>query len=93
MRLCWGQGAALQTGIEYALRKKARYFITFDSDGQHRLSDALRMLETLKSSEADIVLGSRFLSSHLQPKGLVPLLKRALLKLAMLFSNYSTGLK
>src|SRR5690349_10608612 len=33
-----GQGAALQTGFEYALRDPAmRFVITFDSDGQHRV--------------------------------------------------------
>ena len=32
-----GQGAALQTGITYALRPPhAQYFVTFDADGQHQ---------------------------------------------------------
>ena len=30
-----GQGAALQTGIDYALAQGARYVFTFDADGQH----------------------------------------------------------
>ncbi len=35
-----GQGAALQTGMEYALaRTGGQYFVTFDADGQHRVED------------------------------------------------------
>jgi len=30
-----GQGAALQTGIEYAAQLGCKYAVTFDSDGQH----------------------------------------------------------
>src|SRR5690242_8688045 len=37
-----GQGAALQTGSAYALTDPdMRYVVTFDSDGQHRVEDAL----------------------------------------------------
>src|SRR5688500_16903207 len=34
-----GQGAALQTGISYALKRGARFVVTFDADGQHRPED------------------------------------------------------
>ena len=34
-----GQGAALQTGIKFALRLGADYIITFDVDGQHQAAD------------------------------------------------------
>src|SRR5512142_1300371 len=35
-----GQGAALQTGLRYALaRDGGRFFVTFDADGQHRVED------------------------------------------------------
>jgi glycosyltransferase involved in cell wall biosynthesis len=57
-----GQGAALQTGLTYALQRPgARYFVTFDADGQHRPEDAARMVEVARSENADVVLGSRFL--------------------------------
>ena len=36
-----GQGAALQTGITFALERGARFVVTFDADGQHRVEDAL----------------------------------------------------
>ena len=38
-----GQGAALQTGIEYALAGDAEIIVTFDADGQHRVSDISRV--------------------------------------------------
>lgn len=56
-----GQGAALQTGIDLAVRRGARVIVTFDADGQHRAEDIPVMLEAL--GDADIVLGSRFLGS------------------------------
>jgi glycosyltransferase involved in cell wall biosynthesis len=57
-----GQGAALQTGIEFARQiEEAVYFVTFDADGQHRLEDAQAMIKEIKSGKYDIILGSRFL--------------------------------
>lgn len=55
-----GQGAALQTGIEFALSKGAEYMVTFDGDGQHRADDVERLLMYLISHDLDIILGSRF---------------------------------
>lgn len=56
-----GQGAALQTGIEFALQKKAKYLVTFDADGQHSSSDIPALLLPIQNNEADITLASRFL--------------------------------
>jgi len=84
-----GQGAALQTGIEYALRLPVQYFVSFDADGQHRIEDVLAMRETIIKEGVDIVLGSRFLGSA---KNISPL-KRLLLKGAVIFSNLTSGLK
>src|SRR5689334_16499964 len=42
-----GQGAALQTGIEYALSKKAQLIVTFDGDGQHDVADIDHLLQPL----------------------------------------------
>lgn len=84
-----GQGAAIQTGIDYALNdKKARYFITFDSDGQHRLKDAEKMLATLKAGKFDIVLGSRFLG-----KSGLPLKKKLFLQTAVHSRNLFSKIK
>ncbi len=60
-RVNLGQGAALRTGIEYALSAHADYIVTFDADGQHQAADIPRLLEQLQKKNADIVSGSRFL--------------------------------
>ena len=60
-RVNMGQGAALQTGIDFAKKKGARYFVTFDADGQHDSNDIPGMIEFLEKENADIVFGSRFL--------------------------------
>lgn len=85
-----GQGAALQTGIEYARSlPEIDYFVTFDADGQHRLEDVAKMLEVIKGGEYDIILGSRFLGRTVgMTRG-----KRLLLKAAIAFSNVTSGLK
>lgn len=76
-----GQGAALQTGIEIALSKGAKYIVTFDSDGQHDAKDIDNLVNTLVKGKYDIVLGSRFLKQNN-----VPIKKRILLKGAIVFT-------
>ena len=56
-----GQGAALQTGIDFAKKRGAKYFVTFDADGQHDSKDIQRMAAVLQKDGSDIVFGSRFL--------------------------------
>lgn len=83
-----GQGAALQTGIEYALMDpKNKYLVTFDADGQHRIEDVKSMLKYIEKHKVDIVLGSRFLGGAVN----MPRMKKLLLKLAVKFSNLSAG--
>lgn len=84
-----GQGAALQTGIEFARQLPVEYFVTFDADGQHRVSDALVMVEQLRSGDCDIVLGSRFLGQTVGIKKS----KERVLKMAIRFSNTISGVK
>jgi glycosyltransferase involved in cell wall biosynthesis len=84
-----GQGAALQTGIKFALQRDASYIVTFDADGQHRPSDIPRLINALADSKAGYALGSRFLgSSH----GM-PFRRRLLLQAAIWFTRAVTGLK
>ena len=66
-----------------------RRFVTFDADGQHRVEDALRMLAVLDETGVDIVLGSRFLG---EVNG-ASALRRAVLKMAVRFSNATSGVK
>lgn len=56
-----GQGAALQTGFDYVLRHTdAQLVVTFDADGQHLVTDALRMVDRARTTGVDVVLASRF---------------------------------
>ena len=52
-----GQGAALQTGIEFARQLDVDYFVTFDADGQHRIDDVEKMVTEIRRNEQDIILG------------------------------------
>jgi polyprenyl-phospho-N-acetylgalactosaminyl synthase len=84
-----GQGAALQTGIEYALHRGASAIVTFDSDGQHSAADVPTLIAPLRDGRADIVLGSRFLGSTES----MPRLRRIVLRFAVLFTRSVSGLK
>jgi glycosyltransferase involved in cell wall biosynthesis len=85
-----GQGAALQTGIDYALADPTvRSIVTYDADGQHQVSDAARMVDILEAGDVDIVFGSRFLDDRTE----VGWSKRAVLKLAVRYTNATTGLR
>jgi polyprenyl-phospho-N-acetylgalactosaminyl synthase len=83
-----GQGAALQTGIEYALSQGADVLVTFDADGQHRVSDIPRLVDALRRGRADFALGSRFLGQTYN----LPWLRRWLLQAATVFTRLTTGL-
>lgn len=84
-----GQGAALQTGIEYALQDPAMTsIVTFDADGQHRVADALAMVARINSGEAEVVLGSRFLDDRTK----ITRRKRIVLKTAAIQSRMATGM-
>lgn len=82
-----GQGAALQTGISFALQQGAEFFVTFDADGQHDPEDAESLLTPLLDGTAQAVLGNRF-SEHSDS---VPPARRVLLKCAVIFSRLTSG--
>ena len=56
-----GQGAALQTGMTYALRAGAEIAVHFDADGQHDCGQIERLIAPIVEGQADVVFGSRFL--------------------------------
>jgi glycosyltransferase involved in cell wall biosynthesis len=59
-----GQGAALETGDEFALSLGADAVIHFDADGQFVAQEIPSLLAPLLSGNYDVVLGSRFLNSR-----------------------------
>lgn len=83
-----GQGAALQTGIKYALQRGADYIVTFDADGQHQVKDAVAMLDMLQKENFDVVLGSRFIGTTIG----MSYGRRLLLKAAIIYTKITTGL-
>jgi len=85
-----GQGAALQTGMTYAIKMGADIIVHFDSDGQHDANEIEEMVKPLIDNRADIVLGSRFLRD--QDLIEVPLSRRILLKGATVVNGLLTGL-
>src|SRR4029077_12573268 len=56
-----GQGAAIRTGIAFALDRGAEIVVTFDADGQHDASDIPAVIAPILERRTDVVLGSRFL--------------------------------
>lgn len=84
-----GQGAALQTGIDFALKLGAEYLVTFDADGQHQPMDIAVMLAPLQQQKADIALASRFLHKGYHN---ATWQRKCLLKFARLVNYFFTGL-
>lgn len=82
-----GQGAALQTGFEFALARGAERIVSFDADGQHRVDDIAPLLEALEG--ADVAIGSRFLALRSN----VPFPRRMLLRCAAIFMRMTTGVR
>lgn len=86
-----GQGAALQTGVSYALQQGAQSIVHFDADGQHSPEDIRGLLEPVLLGKADVALGSRFLrGADLQA---VPPARRVLLRGAIVVNWLLTGVR
>ena len=85
-----GQGAALQTGFEYALSQPGmRWVVTFDADGPHQVSDVQVMLAKAQAEDLQVVFGSRFLDDRTDAGAL----KRIVLQLAVAYTNLTTRTK
>lgn len=82
-----GQGAAIQTGITYALGRGAKIIVTFDADDQHDAADIEKLIAPILTGESDIVLGSRFLGQANK----IPLFRRMVIQLARIVHYFITG--
>jgi glycosyltransferase involved in cell wall biosynthesis len=82
-----GQGAALQTGIDYALQQGATHVCTFDADGQHDPATIDAMLAALETGDAEVALGSRFMGETIG----MPPVRRVLLRAAVAYTRWQTG--
>jgi glycosyltransferase involved in cell wall biosynthesis len=86
-----GQGAALKTGMDYALRNGADIIVHFDADGQHRIEDLKPMIEPVASGKFDITVGSRFLKNSKNSN--IPWFRRLSLKMAVFIVWLFYGVK
>jgi glycosyltransferase involved in cell wall biosynthesis len=83
-----GQGAALQTGFDYALSDPhMRYVVTFDADGQHQVRDVEVMLARIRRGDVQVVFGSRFLDERTEASAL----KKLVLRAAVAYTNLTTS--
>jgi len=86
-----GQGAAIETGVQFALQMGAQFLVTFDADGQHSASEIESLLLPLRLGRAEIALGSRFAEGgsalHISRSRLLAL------RVATLVSRLTTGLR
>ena len=84
-----GQGAALQTGIDFAVARGADIVVTFDADGQHDAREVQKLLTPIREGRVDVALGSRFLGQAVD----MPLGRWALLKAAVVFTRIFSRLE
>ncbi|MFA6416977.1 MAG: glycosyltransferase family 2 protein [Patescibacteria group bacterium] len=80
-----GQGAALQTGNEYALLQGADIIIHFDADNQFQAEEIPDLIVPIESGQAEAVLGSRFLSKK---SNLPAFKKQVIMPLARLINRW-----
>jgi polyprenyl-phospho-N-acetylgalactosaminyl synthase len=84
-----GQGAALRTGINYAVEHGADYVVTYDADGQFIAGEIDKVLKPVIEGRRDVTLGSRFLGRAKN----ISTSKRFVLKLGALVTYIFSGIK
>ncbi len=92
-----GYGTALQTGYKYALEKGYEAIVQMDGDGQHDPACIADLIAVVQKGEADIAIGSRFLSvedgSSETPAYRAPLMRRLGMGLFRLVTSIIIGQK
>lgn len=85
-----GQGAAIQTGLDFCAVQGAEYAVTFDADGQHNYLEIPDLLAPMVAGTADITMGTRFLRK--EDIAQVPASRKLILKGAIWVNGLFTGL-
>jgi glycosyltransferase involved in cell wall biosynthesis len=83
-----GYSGAVQAGFKYAAGKDYDYVVQFDGDGQHMAHEIHKLLEHIRTSGADIVIGSRFKINTDYPH---PLFRRIGSKIFSLLIRWTCG--
>jgi glycosyltransferase involved in cell wall biosynthesis len=85
-----GQGAALETGNQYAFNNGAEIIVHFDADGQFLVSEIEDLIKPILHENYEIVLGSRFL----EKKSKMPWIKKHIIhSLARIVNRIFFGIK
>lgn len=85
-----GYGAAIRSLFLKARELDCDILVTFDSDGQHRVSEIEDVVNPIQNKEADIVIGSRFLGTI---EGDIPGYRKLGIKAITNLVNSNTGKK
>jgi len=85
----FGYGAGIRSIFLKAIEIKADVLVTFDADGQHRIEDINSVLEPIINDEADLVIGSRFLTDNNE----IPKYRKIGIKTITSITNSSIGKK
>ncbi len=85
-----GYGAAIRSLFLKARELNCDILVTFDSDGQHRVSEIEDVINPIQNKGADIVIGSRFLGTI---KGNIPGYRKLGIKAITNLVNSNTGKK
>lgn len=80
----------IQTGIKYALENDYDYVIHMDADGQHIPKETIKLYNTIKKDNCDIVIGSRYIRDLGYP---CPFFRRLGTKIFVLLIKLFTGKK
>lgn len=85
-----GQGAALETGNEYALKNHYDIIVHFDADGQFKADEIPEFVKLIESGGYDVVLGSRFM----EKKSNMPFMKKyIIMPIARIINNIFFNIK
>ena len=59
-----GYGGSIRSLFLKARELGSEMLVTLDSDGQHRISDVIPIIDPIRKNQADLVIGSRFLEDN-----------------------------
>ena len=85
-----GYGGAIRSLFLKANELNCDILVTFDSDGQHKISDIENVIKPIQNKEANIVIGSRFLGNV---EGTLPTYRKLGIKAITNLVNSNTGNK